>query len=192
MKLKGRFAEMLKGKEDHKLKIEEIRLSPELLRINSRNTGGAGLAKILIILFAILPLLFYKDIVHIIKDKEPDQQLVLMAMAILFLAAFLYALYKMNQNSGKILIMTEKGFFIEPLIAGFWKDIQEYKWNSYTDEKGDCFPGQTIEISLMLINNKETWPKTYDLMSYNIFFNPDQVQQVDNLLNRFGIKKLEG
>ena len=192
MKLKGRFAEMWKGKEGYKLKIEEIRLSPELLRINSRNTGGAGLAKILIILFAILPLLFYKDIVHIIKDKEPDQQLILISMVILFSAAFVFALYKMNQNSGKILIMTEKGFFIDPLIAGFWKDIHEYKWNSYNDSKGVCFPGQSAEISLMLIDNKGTWPKTYDLMNYYIFFNPDQMQQVDNLLNRFGIKKLEG
>ena len=112
-------------------------------------------------------------------------------MVILFLAAFVFALYKMNQNSGKILIMTEKGFFIEPLIAGFWKDIHEYKWNSYTDSKGDCFPGQSAEISLMLIDNKGTWPKTYDLMNYYIFFNPDQMQQVDNFLNRFGIKKLE-
>ncbi|HBI47164.1 MAG TPA: hypothetical protein DDX93_00315 [Smithella sp.] len=171
----------------NQLKIEEIRLSPELLRINSRYTGGGGLAKILLILIVVLPLVFYKDLVHIIKGKTPDEQLVLVSMAVLFLAAFIFTLYKMNQNSGKTFIVTEKGFFIEPGMAEFWKDIDEYKWNVSSENVS----GQLEGNSITFFNNKGAWPKAFDLMQYNIFFTPDQMQQTDNICNRLGIKKTE-
>ncbi|PKN39348.1 MAG: hypothetical protein CVU62_03915 [Deltaproteobacteria bacterium HGW-Deltaproteobacteria-2] len=175
----------------NQLKIEDIRLSPELLRINSRFTGGGGLAKILLILIVALPLIFYKDIIHIIKDKSPDEQLVLTAMAVFFLAAFFFTLYKMTQNSGKVLIVTEKGFFIEPGLAEFWKDIDEYRWNVPSAANKDLFSGQNEGTSLLFFNNKGAWPKTFDLMQYNIFFTPDQMQQVDTICNRMGIKRSE-
>jgi hypothetical protein len=168
--------------KENQLKIEEIRLSPELLRINSRYSGGGGLAKILLILIVVLPLVFYKDIINIIKGKSPNEQIVLVAMALFFLAAFIFTLYKMNQNSGKTLIVTEKGFFIEPGLAEFWKDIDEYRWNVSSQMEGK---------SIIFFNNKAAWPKAFDLMQYNIFFTPDQVQQTDNICNRLGIKKTE-
>jgi len=46
---------MFTKNKGNQLKIEEIRLSPELLRINSRYPGGGGLAKILLILIVALP-----------------------------------------------------------------------------------------------------------------------------------------
>lgn len=173
---------MFTGKEDNKLKIEEIRLSPELLRINSRYAGGGGPAKILLILIVALPLLFYKDIVNIIQKKSPNEQIVLLSMALIFLAAFFFTLYRMNRDGGKSLVMTEKGFFIESGLAEFWKDIDEYKWNNISNEG----------TSLLLLNHKEALPRNHDLMQYGISFTPDQVQQVDNICNRLGIKKLEG
>jgi hypothetical protein len=192
VKGEDRFVGMFKGKEGIKLKIEEIRLSPELLRINSRYAGRGGLAKILLILMVVLPLLFYKDIINIIKDKSPDEQFVLAAMAVFFLAVLIFTLYKMTQNSGKTLIITEKGLFIEPCLAEFWKDIDEYRWNASSDANRDLFSGQTEGSSLLLFNNKGAWPKTFDLMQYGIFFKPDQVQQLDSICQRLGIKKLEG
>ena len=180
---------MFTGKEGNKLKIEEIRLSPELLRINSRYAGGGGLAKILLILIVALPLLFYKDIINVIQKKSPDEQLVLVSMALIFLAAFFFTLYRMNRDSGKSLIMTEKGFFIEPGLAEFWKDIDEYRWNASAETA--LTSDQNEGTSLFLFNHKGVLPKNYDLVQYGIFFTPDQVQQADAICQRFGIKKLE-
>ena len=89
---------MFTKNKGNQLKIEEIRLLPELLRINSHYTGGGGLAKILLILIVALPLVFYKDIINIIQNKSPDEQLVLVSMAVLFLVAFIFTLYKMNKK----------------------------------------------------------------------------------------------
>ena len=175
----------------YQLKIEDIRLSPELLRINSRYTIGGGLAKIILILIVALPLVFYKDIIHIIKDKSPDEQLVLTAMAVFFLAAFFFTLYKMAQNSGRVLIVTEKGFFVEPGLAEFWKDIDEYRWNVPSGANKDLFSGQNEVTSLLLFNNKGAWPKKFDLMQYGIYFTSDQMPQVDTIFNRMGIKRSE-
>jgi hypothetical protein len=178
---------MFAGKKENKLKIEEIRLSPEWLRINSRYAGGGGLAKILLILIVSLFLIFYKDIINIIKDKSPDEQLVLIAIAVLFIAALLFTLYKMNQNSGKALIITEKGLFIEPIMAEFWKDIDEYKCNGFSENVSAQTEGQSITF----FNNKGAWPKILNLMQYGIFLTPEQVKQVDNICNRLGIKNIE-
>lgn len=179
-------------KEESKLKIEEIRLSPELLRINSCSTSGGGLAKIIFILIVSLSLIFYKDIIHILKDKEPDEQLVLVAIVLLFLAAFFFTLFRMNRNSGKTLAITEKGFFIAPDLAEFWKDIDEYRWNSFSNAISNLTSGQKEVSSIVLIKNKGGWPKTFDLTLYDIFFTPEQIQQVDNICNRLGIKKMDG
>lgn len=188
MKRKGHLAGMFAGNEENKLKIEEIRLSPELLRINSRYKGGGGLAKVLLILLVALLLVFYKDIINILKDKAPNEQLVLIAMAVIFIAAFFFTLYKMSQNSGKTLIITEKGFLIEPVLAEFWKDIDEYKCSTSPENAS----GQTEGKSIIFFNNKGTWPKTFDLMQYGIFFTPEQIGQMDNICSRLEIKKLEG
>jgi hypothetical protein len=187
----GPFAGMFTGKERNKSKIEEIRLSPELLRINSNYAGGEGLIKILLILIVSLLIVFYKDIIHIIKDKAPDEQLVLVSMVVLCFAALVFTLYKMNQNSGKTLIITEKGFFIESGLAELWKDFDEYRWNSSTDLKRDLFSGQKEGPSLILYNNRGAWPKVVDLMRYAMSFTHDQVQQMDNIFNRLGIRKIE-
>ncbi|MCX5847993.1 MAG: hypothetical protein NTW65_00890 [Deltaproteobacteria bacterium] len=139
-------------------------------------------------MIVLLPLVFYKDIINVLKEKSPDQQLVLVSMVVLFLAAFIFTLYKMNQNSGKTLIITEKGIFMDPLLAEFWKDIDEYKCNTSSENVS----GQTEGKSIIFFNNKGAWPKTFDLMRYGIFFTPDQVQQVDNICSRLGIKKITG
>ena len=192
MKGEGRFAGMFKEKEGNKLKIEEIRLSPELLRINSRFTGGGSLAKIILILIVALGLVFYKDIINILKEKYPNEQFVLVSMVLLFLAALIFTIYRMNMISGKTLIITEKGFFIEPLLAQYWKDIDEYRWNTVSEAQKDLFSGKTEGTSLLLFNNKGSWPKTFDLGCLRIFFTPDQMLQVDNIFQRLGIKKTEG
>ena len=182
---------MFAKNKGNQLKIEEIRLSAELLRINSHYLGGGGLAKILLIIIIVLPLVFYQDIINIIKDKSPNEQLVLVSMAVLFLAAFIFTLYKMSQNSGKSLIVTEKGFFIEPVLSELWKDIDEYKWNVPSGANKNTLTGQNEGTSLILFNNKGAWPKAFDLTQYNIIFTPDQMQQMDNICNRLGIKKTE-
>jgi hypothetical protein len=97
----------------------------------------------------------------------------------------------MNQNSGKTFIVTEKGFFIEPGLAEFWKDIDEYRWNVPSGANKDLFSGQNEGTSLLLFNNKGVWPKTFDLMQYNIFFTAGQMQQLDTICNRLEIKKTE-
>ena len=185
MKGEGRFAGMFQAKEGNKLKIEEIRLSPELLRINSRFTGGGSLAKIIIILMVALGLIFYKDIINILKEKYPNEQFVLVAMVLLFLAVLIFTIYRMNRISGKTLIITEKGFFIEPLLAQYWKDIDEYRWNTVPET-------QKEGTSLLLFNNRGSWPKTFDLGAYGFFFTPEQMLQADNIFQRLGIKKTEG
>lgn len=96
----------------------------------------------------------------------------------------------MNKNSGKSLIVTEKGFFIEPVLAEFWQDIDEYKWNVLSGANKDISTGQNEGTSLILFNNKGAWPKAFDLTQYNIFFTPDQMQQMDTICNRLGIKKM--
>lgn len=187
MNHKGHLAEMFAGNKNNQLKTEEIRLSPELLRINSRYAGGGGLLKILLILIVCLSLIFYKDIINIIKDKSPDEQLVLVAIAVFFIAAVCFTLYKISQNSGKTLIVTEKGFFIETVLAQFWKDIDEYKYLS-----SEKVSGQTEEKSIIFISNKGVWPKIFDLTQYSIFLTSQQVEQMDNICSRLGIKKTEG
>ena len=182
---------MFTKNRENQLKIEEIRLSSELLRISSRYVGGGSLVKVFLILIIVLPLIFYKEIVTIIKDKSPDEQIVLVSMAVLFFAAFIFTLYKMNQNSGKSFVVTEKGFFIEPVLAEFWKDIDEYRWNVLPGANKDMLTRQNEGTSLILVNNKGSWPKAFDLAQYNFFFTPDQMQQMDNICNRLEIKKTE-
>jgi len=97
----------------------------------------------------------------------------------------------MTQNSGKVLIVTEKGFFIEPGLAEFWKDIDKYRWNVPSGTNKDLFSGQNEGTSLLLFNNKGAWPKTFDLMQYGIYFTSDQMPQVDTICNRMGIKRSE-
>ena len=80
----GFFAIMFTGKEKNKLKIEEIRSSPELLRINSRFTGAEVLAKFFLILIVLFLIVFYEDIISLIKGKSLDEQLVLISMAVFF------------------------------------------------------------------------------------------------------------
>lgn len=184
------FAIMFTGKEKNKLKIEEIRSSPELLRINSRYTGAEVLAKFFLILIVLFLIVFYEDIISLIKGKSLDEQLVLISMAVFFLASVIFTIYKINQNRGKTFIATEKGLFIEPGLAEFWKDIDEYRWN--TSAEKDLPFGQSEGTSTLIFNKKGACPKTFDLMQYGIFFTPDQVQQVDNICNRLGIIKVEG
>lgn len=182
---------MFPGKEKTKSKIEEIRLSSELLRIQSGYERSEVFLKLFIVGTFLLLLFFHQDIISVIKEKSPDEQLVLIAIPVFFLLSVIFAIYQINRRRGKAFIGTEKGFFIDPLLADFWKDISEYKWNTATNVYRDLFSGKKQEMSLLLYNNKGNLPKIYDLAMYGIFFTVDQVQYMDGIFSRLGIKKLE-
>ena len=164
---------------------------PELLRIDSRNEQGRTI--IIAFLAGIFLLFFYyfKDVVNFIKGKAFDQQFVLAFMAALFLAALVGTIFKINRARRKTLIMTEKGFYIEPMLAEFWNDIAEYKWNTVQDASGNPIAGSGKEKSLLLFfNNQGSSPGICDLAQYGIFFTTDQIQQVERHCLLWGIKKI--
>ena len=171
--------------------MEEIRLSSELLRINSGYDRSEVFLRLFLVGAFLLLLFFHQDIINILKEKSPDEQLVLIAIPVFFLSSVVFAVYQMNRRRGKTFIATEKGFFIDPLLADFWKDISEYKWNTATEVYRDLFSGRKQEISLLLYNHKGNLPKIHDLVMYGIFFTADQVQYMDGVFSRLGIKKLE-
>ncbi|MDI6741965.1 MAG: hypothetical protein QMD11_04410 [Smithella sp.] len=182
---------MFSGKEKTKSMIDEIRLSSELLRINSGYERSEVFLKLFLIGTFLLLLFFHQDIISVLKVKSIDEQLTLIAIPVFFLSSVVFAIYQMNRRRGKTFIATEKGFFIEPLLADFWKDISEYKWNAATDVYRDLFSGKKQELSLLLYNNKGNLPKIHDLVMYGIFFTADQVPYMDGIFSRLGIKKLE-
>lgn len=183
---------MLIGTKKNKIKIDGIRSVPELLRIDSRYPKAGALTKFFLILLFVLLVAFHKDISALMKEKSLEEQLMLIGMSLFFLAFLVFTIYMMNQQRGKTFIVTEKGLFIEPTMAEFWKDIDEYKWNASAAVSKFLLSGKTEGTSLLLFNNKGAWPKAYDLIQYGIFFTPYQVQQVDDICHRLGIKKLEG
>jgi hypothetical protein len=182
---------MFSGKEKTRSKIEEIRLSPELLRIHSGYERSEVFLKLFLIGTFLLLLFFYQEIISVLKEKSIDQQLTLIAIPVFFLSSVVFAIYQMNRRRGKSFIVTDKGFFIDPLLADFWEDISEYKWNTAADVYRDLFSGKKQEISLLLYNNKGILPKIHDLVMYGIFFTADQVQYMDGIFSRLEIKKLE-
>lgn len=182
---------MFPGKEKTRSKIEEIRLSSELLRINSGYERSEVFLKLFLIGTFLLLLFFYQDIISVLKAKSIDQQLTLIAIPVFFLSSVVFAIYQINRRRGKAFIATEKGFFIDPFLADFWKDISEYKWNTATDVYRDLFSGKKQEVSLLLYNNKGNLPKIHDLVMYGIFFTADQVSYMDGVFSRLGIKKLD-
>lgn len=184
---------MFSGKDKIHSKIEEIRISSELLRINSIYERSEVFLKLFLIGTFLLLILFYKDIIGILKEKSLDQQMVIVGMPVFFLAIVIFALYQINRKRGKTFIATEKGFFIDPFLADFWKDIQEYKWNSAMDVHGDLFSKvNDKKVSLVLYNNVGNLPKIYDLTNFGIFFTADQIQYLDGMFSRLGIKRLDG
>ncbi len=176
----------------NKTKIDEIRSASELLRIDSRYAKAGALTKFFLLLLFVLLLVFYKDIIGLLKEKSLEEQFMLIGMFLFFLAALIFTVYMINLQRGKTLIVTEKGFFIEPILAQFWKDIDEYRWSSSEAVSQFLLSGKVEGTSLLLFNNKGALPKTYNLIQYGIFFTPQQMEQVDQLCKRLGIKKSEG
>lgn len=183
---------MPRGTKKNKEKIDEIRSASELLRLESRYAKAGTPTKFFLILLFVLLLVFYKDIMDLLKEKSLEQQLMLVGMFLFFLAALIFTVYMINLQRGKTLIVTDKGLFIEPTLAQFWKEIDEYRWSSSEAVSKFLLFGKTEGTSLLLFNNKRALPKTYNLIQYGMFFTPQQIEQVDQLCKRLEIKKSEG
>ncbi|HON58872.1 MAG TPA: hypothetical protein P5040_03640 [Smithella sp.] len=181
---------MFSEKEKIGALVDEILQGPELLRINPRPDSSEGLLKLFLVFGGLLLVFFYKDAVGLLREKPLNQQLVLIGMTVLFAGVAIFAIFKSRQIQSKVLIITEKGAFMGPLFAQRWQDISEYQWNT-VGGKGNPFLEKQSNPSLFLYNNKGSWPKTYDLAKYGIFFTTDQVQYLESLFNRLGIKKRE-
>lgn len=183
---------MFIGKNKSKEKIDEIRTASEVLRIEAQYARGEGALKLFVLLFVALLFVYHEDLIGMLKGKTTQQQIVLAGMILLFMAALVLTLYMMKRRKGKALVVTEKGLFAESSFAQFWQDIDEYKWHVSPNLNNLLFSGQKHGASLLLVNNKGAWPRIYDLAQQGIFFTPQQVQQVDDLCKRLGIKKAEG
>lgn len=183
---------MFVGKNKNKEKIEEIRTAPEVLRIDAQFARGEGALKLFLLLFIALLFVYHEDLIGMLKEKTTQQQIVLAGMFLFFGAALVFTLYMMKRRKGKALLVTEKGLFAEPSLAQLWQDIDEYKWHVSPNLNNILFSGQKHGASLLLVNNKGAWPKIYDLAPQGIFFTPRQIQQMDDLCKRLGIKKAEG
>ncbi|HNV64500.1 MAG TPA: hypothetical protein PL134_02165 [Smithellaceae bacterium] len=173
-------------------KIDEIRMAPELLRIDAQYARGEGALKLFLLLLVALLFVYHEGLIGMLKEKTTQQQIVLVGMILLFMTALVFTLYMMKRRKGKTLVMTEKGLFMETSFALFWRDINEYGWNFSSAMNNFLFSGQKRGASLLLVKNKGVWPKMYDLAPHGIFFTPQQMQQVDDLFRRLGIKKAEG
>ena len=173
-------------------KIDEIRMAPELLRIDAQYARGEGALKLFLLLLVALLFVYHEGLISMLKEKTTQQQIVLVGMIFLFMTALVFTLYMMKRRKGKTLVMTEKGLFMEASFALFWRDINEYGWNFSSAVNNFLFSGQKRGASLLLVKNKGVWPKMYDLAPHGIFFTPQQMQQVDDLFRRLGIKKAEG
>ncbi|MBN1473894.1 MAG: hypothetical protein JW914_04705 [Syntrophaceae bacterium] len=176
----------------NKEKIDEIRSAPEVLRIDARYARGEGALKLFLLLFIALLFVYHEDLFGMLKEKTTQQQIVLGGMILFFLAALVFTLYMMKRGKSKALVVTENGLFVEPSFAQLWQDIEEYKWHVSPNLNNFLFSGQKNGASLLLVNNKGAWPKIYDLAPQGIFFTPQQIQQVDDLLKRQGINRGEG
>jgi uncharacterized membrane protein (DUF485 family) len=183
---------MLIGTKKNKAKIDEIRSASELLRIESRYAKAGTPTKFFLFLLFVFLLVFYKDIIALLGEKSLKEQLMLVSMLLFFIAFLVFTIYMINLQRGKTLIVTEKGLFIEPTLAQFWKDIDEYRWSSSETVSKVLLSGKAEGTSLLLFNNKGALPKTYNLIQYGIFFTPQQIEQVNGLCKRLGIKKSEG
>jgi hypothetical protein len=183
---------MLFGTKKNREKIEEIRQASEVLRIEAQYARGEGALKLFLLLFIALLFVYHEDLIGMLKEKTTAEQIILVGMFLFFLAALVLTLYMMKRRKGKALVVTEKGLFLESSIAQLWQDIDEYKWHVSPDLNNFLFSAQKHGASLLLVNNKGAWPKIYDLAQQGIFFTPQQIQQVDDLCKRLGIKKAEG
>ncbi|HPD56075.1 MAG TPA: hypothetical protein P5294_02115 [Smithellaceae bacterium] len=182
---------MFIGTKKNQEKIEEIRTAPEALRIEAQHARGEGALKLFLLLLVALLFVYHQDLIRMLKDKTKEQQIVLAGMFLVFGAALVFTLYMMKRGKGKILVMTEKGLFVEPSFAQLWQDIDEYSWHVSPDLNNFLFSGQKHGATLLLVNNKGVWPKVYDLAPHGIFFTPQQIKQVDDLCARLGIKIAE-
>jgi hypothetical protein len=183
---------MFIGTKKNQEKIEEIRTAPELLRIEAQYARGEGALKLFLLLIVAILFVYHEDLIGMFKEKTKEQQIVLAGMLFIFMAALVFTLYMMKRRKGKALVVTEKGMFVEPSLAQLWQDIDEYRWHVSPDLNNFLFSGQKHGATLFLVNNKGLWPKIYDLAPHGIFFTPQQIQQVDDLLKRQGIKIGEG
>jgi len=180
---------MFIGTKENQKKIEEIRTAPEVLRIEARSAGGEAALKLFLLLLAALLFVYRESFLGMFREKTTQQQIVLGGMILFFLAAVLLTLYVMKRRKGTTLVVTEKGLFVEPSLAQFWRDIEEYQWRDSPNVNNLLFSGMKQEATLFLVNNKGAWPKIYDLGRYGIFFTPQQMRQWDDLCKRLGIKK---
>ena len=183
---------MFIGTKKNQGKIDKIRSAPEVLRIDAQSARGEGTLKLFLLLFVALLFVYREDLIGMLQGKTTQQQIVLGGMILFFLAALVFTLYMMKRGRGKTLVVTEKGLFVEASFAQFWQDIEEYKWHVSPDLNNFLFSGQKHGASLLLVNNKGAWPQIYDLAHQGIFFTPRQIQQMDDLCKRLGIKKAEG
>jgi len=182
---------MFIGTKKNKEKIDAIRAAPEVLRIEAQYARGEGALKLFLLLMAALLFVSHEDLIGMFKDKTKEQQIVLAGMFLFFLAALVFTLYMMRRRRGKTLVVTEKGLFVAPSLAQFWQEIDEYRWHVAPDLNNFLFSGQKHGATLLLVSNKGVWPKIYDLASHGIFFTPQQIQKVDDLCRRLGIKMAE-
>jgi hypothetical protein len=181
---------MFSKKEKIKVLADEIRQAPELLRINPRQDNSGMILKLFLVVCGLLLVFFYDKVVDILLQKPLNQQMALIGMTLSCVAVVILTLFKLWQARGKLLIITEKGAFIEPFFAERWQDISEYQWNT-PGKNRDLLSIKQENPSLFLYNNKGSWPKIYDLANYGIFFTADQVQYLEGLFHRLGIKKRE-
>ncbi len=94
-------------------KIDEIRMAPELLRIDAQYARGEGALKLFLFLLVALLFVYHESLIGMLKEKTTQQQIVLVGMILLFMTALVFTLYMMKRRKGKTLVMTEKGLFME-------------------------------------------------------------------------------
>jgi|GEM_PF-700591 len=181
---------MFSKKDKIKALADEIRRSPELLRINPRQDNSGMILKLFLVVCGLLLVFFYNKVVEILLQKPLNQRIALMGMTLSCIAVVILTLFKLRQVRGKVLIITAKGALMEPLFAERWQDVSEYQWKTAGRNSG-FFSTKQENPSLGLYNNKGSLPQIYDLSNYGIFFTADQVQYLERLFHGLGIKKLE-
>lgn len=178
-------------------KIKEIQEARELMRIESRFKKASAFIRNIsigsIIVFYFLSLYFY---LMNTMDKSTEERIAMALTAFSVIIMLIVVVNKILTTRGNPLIITKKGIAFDHDIAEFWDDIQEYGWESFKGWKKMYLSRKYGEGITLLIINKGLWqrnilpnPSHSLLANWAVFFTPEQIQEAENIFNKYGIKK---
>lgn len=185
-------------------KRREILTAPELMTVEAEGMPLSKFTKVLMVgILTILYCMFiggsvYNIINHRFRDTDAFIRIFAAASVITTIGYAAATLLIINKNRS-LLIFTEVGIAGNALISAKYEDLGGYAWES---SSGFLTTGQASKEkkkTLFITANKGWFPEvryvtrfgTSVLASFGYYFNPEQVQQVEEIMVSRGIKRLQ-